>query len=231
MKKLILGSVVAAMLMLVPSAFAVPAIQLYIDGATYDEATETWVTEAASFDLYVIAIRGTNGVKVSMALDHPNGSDPDCSIDVNGTNYDDFTWGFPPLSNDPDEFDGGDEDLPKHGIYPAWFTEFNAGNYGNSGKIGDVNEGSWDPTDGYLPGSGGQRGQFRKFEIDVNGDCGVHFDAYTIDEDGEIKKFAPFSHDAERRGTPPPPGVPEPATMLLFGLGLAGASLTRRFKK
>ncbi len=228
MKKIVLGAVVAAMLMLVPSVFAVPNIQLYVAGGTYDATTQTWVTSASSFDLYVIAKNGISGVKVSMALD---GAPDGCSVDVNGTNYSSFTYGYPPLENDPATFDGGNDDLPTHGIYPAWFTEFNAGNYGNAGKIGDVQPPStWDPTDGYLPGAGGTRGEFRKFTINVNGDCGVHFDAYTLNSDGTVDKFAPFSHDAERSG-PPPPGVPEPATMLLFGLGLAGASITRRLKK
>jgi hypothetical protein len=222
MKKIVLGAVVAAMLMLVPSVFAVPALQLYIDGATYDAGTQTWVTSASSFDLYVIGLAGQNDVLVSMALD---GGPDGCSVDVNGSNYNTFTYGFPPLANDPSIHDGG-EDLSPHGIFPAWYTEFSAGSYGDVGKIGDVPEGTWDPTDGYLPGAGGQRGEFRKFTINVNGDCGVHFDAYTLNEDGTVKSFAPFSHDAERT-----PGVPEPATMLLFGLGLAGASITRRFKK
>ena len=38
------------------------------------------------------------------------------------------------------------------------------------------------------------------------------------------REFAPFSHDGEAV-------IPEPATMLLFGLGLAGAGIVRRFKK
>lgn len=229
MRKLILGSVLAATCLIVPVANAIPNIQLYVAGGSWDAATETWVTSSSTFDLYVIAKSGINNVKVSMALDRAPGG---CSVDVNGTNYNSFTYGYPPLSNDPATWDGGSEDLAKHGIYPAWFTEFNAGNYGNSGKIGDATGGgTWLPTSGYLPGAGGTRGEFRKFSIKVNGDCGVHFDAYTLNSDGTIDKFAPFSHDAEKTGKTPPPGVPEPASMLLFGLGLAGASIARRLKK
>ena len=218
---LILGLV----LVVSSGAMAVPSLQLYIDGATYDPTTETWISFENDFDLYVIGNGNLSDVLVSMALSTPEGIDPngDVSIDVNGSTYGSWTWGYAPLSNIPAEWDGGDEDLPTHGIYPAWYTEFSAGDFGEVGGIGDVQPPStWNPTMGYIPG-GNHLGEYKMYSISVTGDAFVHFDAYTT-VNGKIDEFAPFSHDA---GT----GIPEPATMLLFGLGLAGAGVVRKLRK
>jgi hypothetical protein len=205
---------------------AVPPLQLYIDGATYDPTTETWISFENDFDLYVIGNGNLSDVLVSMALSTPEGIDPngDVSIDVNGSTYGSWTWGYAPLSNDPSVWDGGDDDLQTHGIYPAWYTEFSAGDFTEVGGIHDVQPPStWNPTMGYIPG-GNHLGEYKMYSISVTGDAFVHFDAYTTNSDGTINKFAPFSHDA---GT----GIPEPATMLLFGLGLAGAGVVRKLRK
>ncbi len=221
------------MLVAVPAAFSFPVLQLYIDGANYDAASETWVTTASSFDMYVIGNAVMNDVMVSMALDldqaiNPNG---DVSVNVQGTktgitDYSSWTYGYAPLSFDPASWDGGNDDLQTHGVYPAWFSEFNAGDFSLVGAIEDIQPPStWNPTMGYLPSGNPHLGQIRKYSINVTGGIGVHFDAYTLNADGSIDKFAPFSHDA---GTSP---VPEPASMLLFGLGIAGAGVVRAIRK
>jgi len=234
MKKVLIA--LTALLFFAPSLFAVPRLQLYIDGATYDDATETWVTSASTFDLYVIGNGTYDEVFVSMALEglgelgDPSGS----GVDVNGVSYPtgSWTWGYAPLSNVAATWNGG-QDLPKHDIYPAWYTEFSAGAFSEVGGIGDVVADSaaahgdpyWLPTDGYIPG-GNHLGEYKKFTVSVSGAYGVHFDAYTIADDGTIEYFAPFSHDASYGGK-----VPEPATMLLFGIGLAGTGIVRRLRK
>ena len=38
-------------------AQAVPALQLYIEGSSYDAATESWVTESNPFSLFVAGAR------------------------------------------------------------------------------------------------------------------------------------------------------------------------------
>lgn len=221
-------------LFLIPVVQAVPTLQLYIDGATYDDATETWVSYGSSFDLYVIGKGDLQDVRFSMALeDLGSGDDPSSAgVMIDGSAYPTGTWtyGYAPLSYLPSTWNGGD-DLPKHGIYPAWYTEFGMGDFTAQGGIGDVNYDSamasgdpyWLPTEGYI--NSNTQGWFQSYHIAITGGYAVHFDAYTVLSTGEIDKFAPFSHDASGGE------VPEPATMVLFGIGLAGAGVVRKLRR
>jgi hypothetical protein len=56
----------------------------------------------------------------------------------------------------------------------------------------------------------------------------VHFDLFTLNDDGSVETSAPFSHDASSW----PPAiqvvtVSEPATLGLFGLALLGLAMAR----
>ncbi len=224
MKRIVLGTVFL-FIALSTSAFAVPGLQLFIDGATYDDVTGTWITTSNTFDLYVIAKDGMQDVHVAMAIeDFAMNDDPNAAgVAVNGVgSYAPWTYGYAPLDNDPSIWNGGSADLAKHGVYPAWYSEFYAGSFGNSGKIGDATGGNWSPVSGGVA-PGNTYGSWRKFSIEVLGTHAIHFDAYTLNADGTIDQFAPFSHDAA--------AVPEPTSLALFGLGLAGAGYFRRKKK
>ena len=51
------------------SSSAIPVLQLYIEGATYDSADETWVSTSNSFNLWVIGLSPVGGVKISLAFE------------------------------------------------------------------------------------------------------------------------------------------------------------------
>jgi hypothetical protein len=202
------------------SADAVPTLQLFIAGGTYDNATQTWVTNANSFDLYVIgANEALNDVIISMALNLPQTDDPNglATITIDGTPYNTWTYGTPNM-------------LPPHDIYPTWYSEFNAGDFGLVGGVANTNwPDYYDPsTQGYLTGSN-TLGEFRSFHVDISGTDYAHFDGYFYFQDkrGVTKiKFAPFSHDAESSNT-----IPEPGTLALLGLGGLGMGIIRKFRK
>ncbi|MEP0827027.1 MAG: PEP-CTERM sorting domain-containing protein [bacterium] len=219
MTKKILMTLLAAVLLTSP-AFAVPTLQVFVAGGTYDTETETWVVSSSTFDLYIIsANEALSDVIVSMALNLPETSDPNgsVSVDVNGDTYNSWTYGTPYL-------------LPPHDIYPAWYSEFNAGDFGLVGGVGNTNDGEfYDPsTMGYLANSS-TLGEYKRFSIALTGADFSHFDAYFYFQNQQQKtriKFAPFSHDSETHGV-----VPEPGTLTLMGLGGLGMGLARRLRK
>jgi hypothetical protein len=209
------------------SAMAVPSLQLYIDGGSYDDLTQTWVTNSNSFDLWVVAANldhKNNGTIYDIGLVAALGKDTDpnsgsLSITPEGgaaTNYigADFNWGTPPAA-DP---------LPGHGIYPTNFVDFSVA------ASTPTDDSMWEEVQDYVPGGGGgtdDAGFIYKYSISTTYEA-VHFDAYGFYDDGFGRRmFAPFSHDAEFGPNP----VPEPTSVALLTLGLVGMGVARRFKK
>jgi len=223
--------IVILILAMAPLAYAVPPLQLFISGATYDWNEQSWIVTGNSFDLYVVSARNAkHDVMVSLALastDQP--SDATINFAGNDIGSSDWRFGYAPIDNAYWRWNGG-EDLPRHGIYPTWFTEINTGNYGLSSNVGDVQPdvygNFWNPATG--SGSAPADGEVKMFHVETGGVYSyVHFDAYTLNPDGSIDQFAPFSHDAEDI----PGEIPEPGTMALMGTGLFGmaiAGLRRR---
>ena len=228
--------VLAALLIGASSVSALPSLQLYIDGATYDDESQTWVIGSlTNIDLYVVGNANLNDVIISAALStgefdeftDPNGIASLSGLTPTYPSNPDWVHGYSPFSNFLTQWNGGDDDLQRHGIFPSWYSEFNAGDFGMVGGVGNTQPGPefFDASLGYIPlnGKGTNMGEIKMFTISVTGATAVHFDVYTTNADGTIAEFAPFSHDAAM--------VPEPATMLLFGIGIAGAGVVRRFRK
>jgi hypothetical protein len=198
-------------------------LQLFIDGAIYDTESETWITESQSFDIYVVsADEYREDVIVSLAL-RPTDIPADADVSFGGNDIDllDWEFGYAPIDNLPNEWNPGG-DLPRHGVYPTWFTELNTGDFDLSTSVGDVQPDEfgnfWNPASG--DGEATHQGQIKMFHVETDGIyTSLHFDAYTLNDDGSVDVFAPFSHDAQANY------VPEPGTIAMMGTGMFGVGL------
>ena len=230
------------------SVFAVPVLQLYVEGASYDQDHESWVFEAVEGDpirLWVIGnVAGPGGqgtiydVKLSIVYADPMPGDGGSGVSFGLTGsttggyggfFDPSTPGDPSLTQinengDLPELYDGSRLLPSHGVYGPGFEwqEFFLGDFQlTDSPIADF-------IDAFPSAGSVGQGQINAYELTLlsGSVTNLHLDAYDHVQAGNRAKavFAPFSHDA---GTGINHRVPEPAVLgllagTLLGLGLLG---------
>lgn len=233
-----LALITLVILSLGTSAWAVPNLQIYIPGAEYDTATETWIIYSYDYDLWVVGAN-LNIYDVKFAAAVP--TDQDGTIDVTwlkGQLIDDggnvvkepyysetldeaIDYSADPyISFCPDGIPimGDGAELPPHGVFPTSYYEYLIGDFGTGETVQN-----------YIPGDEWgdlAEGETKKFHISADGYTWVDIVAYDHYIQANHKThciFSPFSHDGGS-------GVPEPATMLLVGTGLISLGCVARRK-
>jgi hypothetical protein len=200
--KLKISFIVIGLMMVLPlsSAFAIPTLQFYLEGSTYDYGTESWFIETSSPSISVTP------TTTSVITDPSTPGTPSLTVDPNVTPNN----GERPLLGDGSA-------LPSHGIYVPTRDAFDDGVSFFQWDIGDF-ELTDSPIGDFIdafPTEFPSDGQVNAYSIDISGFSYVHFDAFDHirignGRNGKIKYvFAPFSHDAFT--------VPESKTWLLLG--------------
>lgn len=234
------AAAVATTFLMAGQASAVPALQLDIlnGNAVYDPVTETVVTTSKTFTLRTLAtpigdlsqteiLNETFYISIALIPRVSQGGPFNAGsfvVDGNTIQADTtLTFGNPPV----DAATG--TELPSHDIFPTYYKEI-AFAYSSLATVGAYNTQDGSTASG--------TSYYVDFDIDrtlLSNDYTLHFDLY----DNEVKNgatgteaidhFAPFSHDAEGRGTNGGDiSIPAPASLTLLLGGLFGAGYLRR---
>lgn len=226
MKRMLQALLVSACLGAAATAHAVPALQLYSEGAVWDAVNETWVINSNSFDLWVLG-------DVSQGVIDPTY----LSASFYGTGTLTLTPTTTSVVTDPstptNPVDLGSDESQFSGNQAFTGGVQNHDEYANADSHNFWSLGAMtlmdSPIYDYTNGGGSPSndwGQINVYHVDISGYDEVHFDAFGSQNVNGTVKFvkAPFSHDATGGGTPP---IPEPGTLAMMGAGLAGLAVRR----